>query len=69
MRVLQILPSASALAATLLELGQAVTAADTGESITSALWRGGEVTLHLHSGHVDRLNPGNVQRLASAIGS
>ncbi len=58
----------SALPAMLLAIGATARADATDESITSALGRDSEVTLHLRSYYFDRLNPGDVQSAAWALG-
>ncbi|MEO8123765.1 MAG: hypothetical protein ABI633_06915, partial [Burkholderiales bacterium] len=58
----------SALSATLLALCGIAQAADASDDIANALGRDSEVTLHLRSYYFDRLNPGEVQNAAWAIG-
>lgn len=55
-------------AAALLAACAMAHAADPGESIVDAFGRDSEVTLHLRSYYFDRLNPGDVQNAAWAIG-
>jgi hypothetical protein len=58
----------STMFAALLVVCATAQAADTSESLTNALGRDSEVTLHLRSYYFDRLNPGDVQSVAWAIG-
>jgi len=56
------------LSAVLLAACATAQAADVGESVTNALGRDSEVTLHLRSYYFDRLNPGDAQSVAWALG-
>lgn len=59
---------AGTLSTVLLTTCATAQAADASESITNALGRDSEVSLHLRSYYFDRLNPGDVQNAAWAIG-